>query len=1146
MKILRIYIKNLASLPEAEIDFTRNPLSNTPLFLICGDTGAGKSTITDAICLAFYGNTPRFKDTQSDDFENDDSFKTTNDARNIMRKGTAEALAQVDFLADDSLSYRVEWYAYRAHRKADGKLQDVRRTLYRKTAANVFEPLTEKIKEVDEYIKKLTGFDFDRFVRSVLLAQNQFAKFLFAKKDDKSEILQMLTNTDIYEKISKKVYEKYYAVKTELTLLTKNIESQDVVDENTIIEARKTLEKIKEDSLLADSKLAEATANFEWKRRFVELESKLQKRIVEYNNAVESVKMSTPKKLMARRIEIATREFGSLISDITNESKSLDSATTELSSTNNHYCRSLSLYELLKKQISDNENNLTICRAEYDKYVVNKDIYDNIQTIDSQISSLIGILNLINSLAAKSETTKAEIKNLNISLTKTSELFANAEQALIEAEKTWKTSETAYNEFNLAELTTLKEKIAKLNSYLPSLKKDIIEQISQKENDLAAKKLQLQQLQNDVLAANTQISTLEVDLQRIQTEYNAQNEIYQEQMLAVTNNLKELRAQLVEGHPCPLCGSTQHPYSIQSSSALDSAFNVAKQLLEAKKNEADSLRERLAKLRGSVSEKNMQINTTAQTDIPKLENEIVQLQQRKIKAFEYYGKELQSDFKGISDKDFFVATTQKIASLQEYSNTLEAKYQQLKNNYEAARGIFDEKNRAFVSLKENKQKIESALAVKNTDLSNTVANISTNEAERSNLVALLAQRLPAIDNANAIQLGELKKQKDNEAKCYIELGKKLDLLEKTDIDLRRILSNCDSVSVLQKIFPNAEPLAYQGTATLQQLPSIFASLLEKCKMLTAQIDTSEHRIKELHEQLRVKIADNNAADADLQFNENNVVQLVSEEANKLHTLREEIAQVEKNCSESERLLADAQSDMESQIKQKPNSIADTDTIESLSTQQATCKKQGDILKSQIGGAQERITQLETAKANYDNLVQRRKALQQNFDDWSSLNDAIGSSDGKRLRNLAQVHTLRILLHNADKRLSTLTGKYRLCCGGDSLAILVDDLEMATRRPASTLSGGESFMVSLALALGLSDMMQGGRGSEMLFIDEGFGTLDQQSLNSVLAMLEKLHTQGRKVGIISHVPELEERIGAKIRVRKCSGDNTRSEVIVEES
>ena len=129
MKILKINIKNLASLPEAEIDFTVPPLADSPLFLIYGDTGAGKSTITDAICLAFYGDTPRFKDLQSDDFDSEDDIKTA-DARNIMRKGTSEAMAKVEFLADDGGIYIAEWYA---SRKKDGKLRDIRRTLSQKT-----------------------------------------------------------------------------------------------------------------------------------------------------------------------------------------------------------------------------------------------------------------------------------------------------------------------------------------------------------------------------------------------------------------------------------------------------------------------------------------------------------------------------------------------------------------------------------------------------------------------------------------------------------------------------------------------------------------------------------------------------------------------------------------------------------------------------------------------------------------------------------------------------------------------------------------------------------------------------------------------------------------------------------------------------
>ena len=166
-----------------------------------------------------------------------------------------------------------------------------------------------------------------------------------------------------------------------------------------------------------------------------------------------------------------------------------------------------------------------------------------------------------------------------------------------------------------------------------------------------------------------------------------------------------------------------------------------------------------------------------------------------------------------------------------------------------------------------------------------------------------------------------------------------------------------------------------------------------------------------------------------------------------------------------------------------------------------------------------------------------------FNDWSVLKEILGSADGKRLRILAQNYTLKTLLESANYNLSRLMDKYTLTCQGESMAIFVNDLEMGFERPASTLSGGESFMVSLCLALGLSDMMQNGVQSQTLFIDEGFGTLDEDSLNHVITMLEKLKSQGRQVGIISHVKELQERISAKIRVQKSKGDNTRSIVTV---
>ena len=1021
MKILKINILNLASLTEATIDFTVPPLADSPLFLICGDTGAGKSTITDAICLAFYGDTPRFKDLQSDDFENEDNIKTA-DARNIMRKGTSEAMSRVEFLADDGNVYTAEWYA--ARKKTDGTLRDIRRTLSRKTKNGDFETVTEKKTEFAELIQRLTGYDFNRFIRSVMLAQNQFSKFLFATRDEKSAILQMLTNTDIYEKISKRVFEKYSAVKAELNALSQNIENQEVITANDISAAQENLAKLVAESATSDAKLAAATARLETKKRIVELQETLQKRQAELADA------------------------------------SVD------------FSRGLSLLESLKTQIRNNAADIEACRRSYDQAAENKALYDNIQTVDTQILALIEGIKNAETLTQKSAVTKSEIEKLKSQLFQSSEQCTAAESALSAANNILKTNEKQYNDFDVNALTTLKTKHSKLSENIGRIK-EVFEDIRRGTENLNALRQQLQQLQDTVTADNALIISLEAESKRLEIEYNALNDNYNKQMLAASANLKQLRLQLVDNEPCPLCGSLQHPYATQSAAALDVVLKTAKENLDAKKSETNSVRERLAKLQGAAKEKFAQIERLSKTDIPKAEASLQHSAERKTKAYAYFGGELQRDFGGMDEESFIVTVNGLLAELLQRAQTLDAQYQQLKKQFDAARADFDVKNRAFVSAKDAKFKTESALAVKNTELTNIESNIESNALTRSNLVLQLKTYFPTIDAnaADIVALQKIKSDSDLAAKNFAELGKKLESLTKNGDDLQRILDGCDAVPKLQSTFPEAAPMPHSATNAIAQLPNLFASLLEKSKMLAAQI---------------------------------------AETQSKLSSTTDDAAT----------------------------------TIETLTAALAACKMENDAAKSRIGEAKSKIEHLQNAKATYDRLVADRAARQKDYDDWLSLYNAVGSSDGKRLRNLAQIHTLRILLHNADKRLTGLTRKYRLCCGGDSLAILVDDLEMGVRRPVSTLSGGESFMVSLALALGLSDMMQGGRGSEMLFIDEGFGTLDQQSLNSVLVMLQKLHLQGRKVGIISHVPELEERIDAKILVRKCTGDNTRSEVVVK--
>lgn len=179
-------------------------------------------------------------------------------------------------------------------------------------------------------------------------------------------------------------------------------------------------------------------------------------------------------------------------------------------------------------------------------------------------------------------------------------------------------------------------------------------------------------------------------------------------------------------------------------------------------------------------------------------------------------------------------------------------------------------------------------------------------------------------------------------------------------------------------------------------------------------------------------------------------------------------------------------------------------------------------------------------------LQGEKAIEEklklDYQKWERLRFYFGDQQGKTFRNIAQSFVLKELLHGANYYLKRLTDRYELECQAGSLTILLRDFyQGGTARPASTLSGGESFLVSLALALGLSSISQQSLSVNTLFIDEGFGTLSEGYLQTVMDTLEKLHQLGgKKVGIISHVSGLRERIKAQIQVRRI--DNSRSEIV----
>ena len=320
------------------------------------------------------------------------------------------------------------------------------------------------------------------------------------------------------------------------------------------------------------------------------------------------------------------------------------------------------------------------------------------------------------------------------------------------------------------------------------------------------------------------------------------------------------------------------------------------------------------------------------------------------------------------------------------------------------------------------------------------------------------------------------------------------------------------------------------------------SLLEK---QTAQLNNIRKRVDEIYQcnsLINNLIEQENIRDPRFNFTTSKIqlyLQLtqVQRDAKEQH-----LRQLDNKLIETESNLKTSRENLEKHntAHDRPSQELNIESLQNLKVETSNQQKQNIALKI---STEKDIEENSRKKSDYQKLESEINAQQKVFNDWDYLNYHFGSKDGKLLKRAAQTFTLKILLEHANQRLAKLMPRYRFLSPQGTLDILVNICDENAGRPVSSVSGGESFMLSLTLALGLSDMMQAGNGSETLFVDEGFGTLDSTNLQKVISMLEKLHLQGRKVGIISHVTELKERISTKISVEKCAGDNTRSVVKV---
>lgn len=529
MKILAIRLKNLTSIEgTVEVDFMAEPLHSAGIFAISGPTGAGKSTLLDALCLALYDKAPRFATSVENVNLADvgDNQINQSDVRNLLRRGTSDGYAEVDFLGIDGRRYRSRWSVRRTRNKINGSLQP--QTLEVKELDTEKEFQGTK-KELLIQLVELVGLTYEQFTRTVLLAQNDFATFLKSKGAAKAELLEKLTGTGVYSRISQEVYARNKAAQEEVTLIQNRMNVIELMPEEELLALQKEKELSIEKRAAGIKLLAEQNEQLNVVRSL-----KIQEELWKKKQQEEQEEQAREKVLQGA---LASQEEGLVhfkaqweaIQPDLKKARQLD---VQIQSQQSSYIQSQQILQAANRQVAEQEQKMRVAA-------------EQLQVSYSSLNRLLSHVGIEEALQ----------------LEQVEEILRQEESKLAAA--------TSTNE----------ERLLRLNSFgYPLLAEEQVK--LQKE---LTRQQNIRQLTETQTKAKTEIERLEKEvanclkqLTEQETALKVTQRLYENARMAVGKDVKALRRQLQEGEACPVCGSTAHPYH-QKQEVVDTLFRSIEQ-----------------------------------------------------------------------------------------------------------------------------------------------------------------------------------------------------------------------------------------------------------------------------------------------------------------------------------------------------------------------------------------------------------------------------------------------------------------------------------------------------------------------------------------------------------------------------------------
>lgn len=998
MKIISLQFKNIHSLRgEHSVRFDEPPLRGAGLILITGPTGAGKSTLLDVISLALFNQIPRLPDI---------SKKMVSDLNSIMTHHSKEAWASVTYESKGQ-RYVSKW-SIEVNR--NGNLNDYHMEIWHENGQQI---LDLKKSEVPQKNAELIGLNYPQFVKSIVLSQGEFAQFLKAKQEDRAELLEKITGTDIYRSLGKKAFEKHKEVRQQYAAIHELIQQLPQTSEEE-------LTGMQENILVIDQQLISLHQTTEklisWVHQTELFEKKkgavveISRQLAEWHLRSDEVQLDKNKLTQHESLLSISGEL-SLIRSAHQEKDLLVKEVNDLDIKISNVSKDRKQLELaLSSQL----------QIEWNHTVVKDKLFAIRQEMNRLDGEILRLRTLGDQLRSQTEELTAQ---LPASLKQWQESKIAPTQALsalnqLRKEAISKIALTDGADVNvirqqLTDDQNIKTKFQELKFWLHK-SQEADQEMLQLKKVVEGEVVQLSQLQKEIESHQQSVNSISSQVGQLKSD----QELRMRQI-----DLNEWRSRLQPDQPCPLCGSLSHPYCDQQLVFEIGHLSID---LSLKEQELKQVEQQLQKC----------MNEEAATKVK------IQMQRQQLEKKEEEKIKIAHTIASLSTEKL---TTEDIdQKMQKLENDIMCR-QQAVQGYESLLQIaplekvftdLDETLTAFLRIKKERETALPTAAQWETwqkDLDRTLLLAQEEERVRE-MIAALKERM-------------IKREKESE-------------------------------ELISKIGSRLQELGLADYATA--------------------IDTMLDQAT--YEQIKEAVNSHEQKGASLR----NTLDILNNELSVLE------AAIPKN--------------------------ADGNLYR---TELATRKREAAELAEKRGGIQEQIKQWHQFKEQAKHLEIEKKNIETSLRKFEMLNQLIGDSMGKQYANFAQELTMQQIILLANRRLTALSDRYVLVSPGEESRsdLFVRDLYLGgTERSVKTLSGGETFILSLALALSLSDLASRNVKLDCLFIDEGFGTLDGDTLDIVISTLERLQEESDKtIAIISHVDSLKERINSQIRlIRDSSG------------